>query len=113
MILRDRVGGGGRAKASLVGPWAADGRLRDFTVSAACRGYACLGEGRGSIAVGDVLVSELGVRDCSLEARAGGGSSNDICSVDSNFVPSCPGMSVDEAGVGKVARGMFGSLAVE
>ncbi len=90
MILRERVGGGGRANWSL-GGCAAEDRLRDFTVSLGCV-YAIL--------VGSV--SSVGVR-CGLvpaTARAGSGSTKVMCNVSSCLVPSAPLMSVEDPGVG-------------
>jgi hypothetical protein len=104
MILRDRVGGGGRAKASLAGPCAAEDLRRDFTVSLACRGYAVLGDDWG-LDDAETFVSELAGRD-SAGVIAGGGSSKAICRAASCFVPSWPGMSVEDAGVGRAVRGI-------
>lgn len=93
MILRDRVGGGGRAKVSLCAVAAAEERLLDFTVS-----LGCMGNG----ALGDDALPPL------LASMADGGSSNDIWSEDSCFVLSWPLISVEEAGVGSIAcRGIL------
>lgn len=44
MILRDRVGGGGRANELSFDSFAAEERRRAFTVSAGCMGYVAPGE---------------------------------------------------------------------
>jgi hypothetical protein len=99
MILRDLVGGGGRAKASFCCCWAADERRRAFTVS--------LGWRYGD--TDDVFVPELdGRRGASLLVMAEGGSSNVICNEDSLLEWSWPLISVEEAGVG----GIFGRVIV-
>ena len=106
MIFLDLVGGGGRAKDSVLAcPWAAEERLRDLTDSATCRGKGALDDSGDG---GAIRLSAVAGRDASLEVMAGGGSSNDICRLARCFVPSCPGRSVDEAGVGgSVARGIL------
>lgn len=99
MILRDLVGGGGRANASLVeGACAADDRRRILTTSLA--GIAGdLGEvGWYEEADEDFADDALGVWD-SEPATAGGGSSNDIWR-EENCDPSLLLISVEEAGVG-------------
>lgn len=98
IILRDLVGGGGRANwsLSLDGPWTADERRRDLTVSLGCIYVVEPGAPSG----------ELAVLELSLESMAGGGSSNVICR-DASLEPSCPCMSVDDPGVGgSLARGI-------
>lgn len=102
MILRDRVGGGGRANDSFCCCWAAaEERLRDLTVSLGCVGYAALG---GDDVLGEVLSSELEDLAAAASATADGGSSKAICRVDNCFVLSWTLISVEESGVG----GMFG-----
>lgn len=88
MILRDRTGGGGRAKlSSAAGRWAAEARRRDLTV----------------------LHASSGADMVTPACRAGGGSSKAICGVASLWVPSWPFISVDDAGVGGSAvRGILG-----
>lgn len=95
MILRDRVGGGGRENASFCCR-AAEERLLDFTVSLGCMGNGALGDG------GDILW------EAAPESIAEGGSSKDICSEDSCFVLSWTLISVDDAGVGSIVfRGIL------
>jgi hypothetical protein len=85
MILRERVGGGGRANWSFCGPLAAaDERLLDLTVSLAC--------------IGNPVPNELE----SMFVTAGGGSSKESCS-EAILEPSWPLISVDDAGVGSDA----------
>jgi hypothetical protein len=109
MILRDLVGGGGRAKlGSLFVAAGADGRRLDLTASLGCILNGALGEAGDS---GDAGVSSLSIcelaRGCLI---AGGGSSKANCSGDSCLVPSCPAISVEEAGVGgNAVRGMVGA----
>jgi len=108
IILRDRVGGGGKAKALLAGPWVAEDLRRALTVSA-----GCITE---KTDVGEICSGDGGMADDTFdppsgEAMAGGGSSNAVCSDVKCFVPSFPGRSVDEAGVGRnAARGMLSSM---
>jgi hypothetical protein len=91
MILRERVGGGGRANWSL-GGFAADDRLRDLTVSLAC--------------VGKKVADVLGRFDPPSLATAGGGNSKASWS-EAILEPSWPLMSVDDPGVGRnVFRGI-------
>jgi hypothetical protein len=100
MILRERVGGGGRAKLLSFAWPAAEARRRALTTSAAWRGYDDDGD------VGDCLGVSVGeMRPASW--RAGGGSSNATDREASFWVPSCPQMSPEEPGVGgKPGRGM-------
>jgi len=99
MILRDRVGGGGRLNWSLGEACVADERLRLLTVSLACVGYpAGLAASR----------EEPPAIPAALEVTAGGGSSKANC-MDVKLGLSCPFMSVDDAGVGRdVVRGIGG-----
>lgn len=105
MILRERVGGGGRAKAALLA--AADDLRRDFTASAACMGYR---DGDGLLEVAESFLGTMGgdMRLASagmpvavgdeeafraaawlLDAvMAGGGSSNAICRAARFLQPS-------------------------
>lgn len=65
MILRDLVGGGGRAKSLFDEPATVAARLRDLTVSLGCIGYPFSGVCGG-------------VHEMLDGIMAGGGSSNDI-----------------------------------
>lgn len=100
MIFLDLVGGGGSSKprASLlllpaVVVVAAEDRRRALTASLGCTGKS-----------GFVREPERCLGSVGGEARAGGGSSNDIWRGGRSLVPSLPVMSVEEAGVG----GRFG-----
>lgn len=107
MILRDLVGGGGRAKLpSLFAAAVVDGRRLDLTASLGCILNGALGETGDS---GEAGASTLSVWELAGRALiAGGGNSKAICSCDSCLVPSCPAISVEEAGVGgRAVRGMF------
>lgn len=79
MILRDRVGGGGRAKALSFVSLAAEERRRALTVSAGCVGYIESGDTAGSEwdlgSVGDVREPEGDIRFGSW--IAGGGNSKE------------------------------------
>ena len=74
MILRDRVGGGGRENWSLSGVGTAEERLRDLTVSLACTGNVV------GLVVGWAGLRGLFIRAeaASLGVTAGGGSSKAI-----------------------------------
>lgn len=107
MILRERVGGGGRAKESLAaGFWAMDERRRILTTSLAGNAGETGEAGRYEefelFDTEDCFVEELDGRDWAWEsaaATAGGGSSKDIWS-GGKAEPSWPLISVEEAGVG-------------
>lgn len=99
IILRVRVGGGGRAKASFWASLMVDARLRDLTASAACMGYC--------IAEGPLVCLCLSVEGSWL-AIAGGGSSKASCREEICETPSLPVMSVDDEGVGgRLGRGIW------
>jgi hypothetical protein len=98
MILRERVGGGGKAKESLLGGfWAREERRRILTTSLAGRTGDWGETGRYEEAE-DCLVDELDGLDSAV-ATAGGGSSKDNCR-EENWEPSLPLISVEDAGVG-------------
>lgn len=79
IIFRDRVGGGGRAKASFC---AADERLLYLTVSLAWTGKGIFGEAACWLLMAAMaFASELEGREL-WPPMADGGSSNDICNVD-------------------------------
>jgi hypothetical protein len=106
IIFLDLVGGGGRAKVSLVGTCAADERRRILTTSLA--GIAGdFGEvGWYEEAEEDFVDDALEGWDSPL-ATAGGGSSKDICR-EEKWNPSFPLISADGAGVGGwLGRGMI------
>lgn len=94
MILRDLVGGGGKANASFCCCccWAAaDDRLRALTASLGCTGYVVLGETEALLP----------------PTMADGGSSKAIWRCERLFEVSWPLISVDELGVGGMdGRGM-------
>jgi len=78
MIFLDLVGGGGRAKASLAGACAADGRRRILTTSLAGITVDFGESGWNDEAEEDFADDALEGSD-SPPATAGGGSSKDIC----------------------------------
>lgn len=104
MILRDLVGGGGRANVSLC-CWAADDRLRALTASLGWTGYGALGETEeGDVGCADGCV----VRDAEpLPGIAEGGSSKAMWRCGRSLLLSCPLISDEEPGVKGIAgRGM-------
>lgn len=105
MIFRDRVGGGGRAKASLAGATATEDRLRVLTASLTFAGE--VGEAELYEEVDEVLEDALDGCVAFPATIAGGGSSNDIWR-DGYREPSLLFISVDEAGVGGIwGRGIL------
>lgn len=114
MILRERVGGGGRVKllsfpccaAAAAAAAALDDRLRALTASAACIGYADAGGDGGELRfrsvafAGAAAVAGRDAEEGEASWRAGGGSSNDSCREARVWLPSWPLMSEEDPGVG-------------
>lgn len=94
MIFLDLVGGGGSSNVRASLAFAAEDRRRDLTVSLGCTGNPPL-PARNLPSVGG-------------DARAGGGSSKDIWRGGTFLVPSLPGISVEEEGVGGRIGGGIG-----
>lgn len=109
MIFRDRVGGGGKAKESLLGVCATEDRRRILTTSLGGR-TGDLGDDGWYEEPVESLVEAVEGRDSPPPATAGGGSSKDIWR-EENCEPSLPLISVEEAGVGRCST--RGILAAE
>lgn len=97
MILRDRVGGGGKANVSFAGACATDDLRRILTISLAGRAGE-IGEVGWYDEAEEDFCDALEETDSAPDI-AGGGSSKDICRLE-KWEPSLPLISVDDPGVG-------------